>query len=258
MELKIQEGAFTMKKLFTTSLAGLVVLGGCAFGNDDSSKTSVSQKDDDQKEQTQQEENKSDNQSENKGSSEEDNADKNKNNDDSGMSDDSNDSTNKDESTDKNTEESNNENNGSEKQDKNTKAKHPMNKDRAKTELEEYEEAFLKVINYTKKDGELKEYKTKDKLKEHFMHFMAANQADELINTYFEMKDGALHVKAMDGPKFLLSDKPFTFKEGSNGSYKVVQERDNELTGHIKTTFTLTVNDGGYWIIQDVNTESLE
>lgn len=244
-----------MKKILTTSLAGLLVLGGCAFGSDENSNTSGAQHEA-EKDKTQQEEkdqnNNSDKNKDNaKGKIDEKDSDMNNDSDESSKSDENNDDT-------KNNEENNDENNQSSDKDSNTEAKHPMNKDRAKTELEEYEEAFKKVINYTKDDGELKEYKAKDKLKEHFMHFMSGEQADELINTYFEMQDGVLHVKAMDGPKFLNSDQPFEFKQGSNGDYKVVQETDNELNGHIKTTYTLTVNDGGYWIIQDVTSESLE
>ncbi|KGX89585.1 hypothetical protein [Pontibacillus marinus] len=239
-----------MKKILTTSLAGLLVLGGCAFGSDENSNTSGDQNED-EKDKTQQEE-KNQNENQDNTKDEKDSDMNNNDSDESSKSDKNNDDT-------QNNEENNDENNqSSDKDSNNTEAKHPMNKDRAQTELEEYEEAFKKVISYTKDDGELKEYKTKDKLKEHFMHFMSAEQADELINTYFEMQDDALHVKAMDGPKFLDSDQPFEFKQGSNGNYKVVQETDNELNGHIKTTYTLTVNDGGYWIIQDVTSESLE
>ncbi|QHE51826.1 hypothetical protein [Pontibacillus sp. HMF3514] len=230
-----------MKKILTTSLAGLLALGGCALGSDDSSNTSAAQ-DNDQKEKTQQEEEK-----QNNNSTEYKDNTKGKDKKDSDKYNDSNESDNSDEN-----------NQNSEKDSSDTEAKYPMNKDRAKTELEEYEEAFKKVINYTKDNGELKEYKTKDKLKDYFMHFMSAEQADEWINTYFVMKDDALHVKAMDGPKFLNSDQPIEFKQGSNGNYKVVQETDNELYGHIKTTYMLTINDGGYWIIQDVTSESLE
>ncbi len=242
-----------MKKILTTSLAGLLVLGGCGFGSDENSNTSGAQNEDEKDKTQQEEKDQNEGQDNTKDKSDEKDSDMNNNDsDESSKSDKNNDDT-------QNNEENNDENNqSSDKDHNNTEAKHPMNKDRAQTELEEYEEAFKKVINYTKDDGELKEYKTKDKLKEHFVHFMSGEQADELINTYFEMQDGALHVKAMDGPKFLNSDQPFEFKQGSNGDYKVVQETDNELNGHINTTYTLTVNDGGYWIIQDVTSESLE
>jgi len=251
-----------MKKILTTSLASLLVLGGCVFGGDESSSTPDSQLEDE----TQHEEEDQD-QDQNQSNSEEDEtSDENKDESESSMSDDGNDSTTNesDESTNEsdeteNTEEKSNESNqNSDEENSNTEAKHPMDKGRAEAELEEYEQAFKKVINHKTDDGELKEYKTKDKLKEHFMHFMSEKRADQWISTYFVMKDGTLHVKAMGGPRFLNSDEPFELKQGSNGTYKVVQEIDNELKGHIKTTFTLTVNDGGYWIIQDVTSERLE
>lgn len=255
-----------MKKFLITSLAGLVVLGGCAFGSDDGAQNNPQNEDGDDTENTQQEEDVN---------QEDENQDNATDENESDMNNDENDSTNKndeEQNTDKsdetnennssngtNQENTNNEDNQStDDQSSNTDAKNSMDKGRAEAELNEYEEAFKKVINYTTDDGELKEYKTKDKLKEHFMHFMSSDQADELINTYFVMKEGALHVKAMDGPQFLNSDQPFEFKQGNNGNYKVVQEQDNQLTGHIQTTYTLTVNDGGYWIIEDVTSESLE
>lgn len=132
-----------------------------------------------------------------------------------------------------------------------------LDKGKAQVVLEDYEEAFKKVISYTTKDGELKEYKTKAALKEHFAHFMSEEKATEMINTYFEMRDGALHVISMDGPTFLLTDKPYEFKEGENGSYKVIQERDNEIIGHANMIYTLVKTDG-VWVVDQVEREELE
>ncbi|WP_143484622.1 hypothetical protein [Halalkalibacillus sediminis] len=126
-----------------------------------------------------------------------------------------------------------------------------MSKDRAQTVLEEYEEAFKKVINYTDENGKQKEYTTKEGLEEHFRHFMSAHWAAHIVDTYFEERDDGLYVKETDGPIFLQEDQEFSYANNKGTNVIVTQERDNQLTGNVEMQYVLMVNNGR-WIVHDV------
>ncbi|TFB14656.1 hypothetical protein E3U55_13605 [Filobacillus milosensis] len=153
-----------------------------------------------------------------------------------------------------NTEDEGSENQDNEKEKNDTES---IDQGRAKTVLTEYEEAFKKVVSYTNDQGKQKEYTTKEGLKEHFMHFMSDELATSMVDTYFEEKEDGLYVKAMDGPTFLQEDKEFSFTQNKDGSVSIIQERNNELTGHVEMEYKL-VNKNGYWIVNEVESRSLE
>lgn len=124
-----------------------------------------------------------------------------------------------------------------------------FDKGRAEVVLTEYEKAFKKVINNT--DDQLKqlEYTNKQGLKEHFEHFMSAEIAQSWVDTYFQEKEDGLYVIATEGPVFLQEDKPFTFTKTTDETATVVQERNNELIGHVKMKYTLKLNNDNIWFV---------
>lgn len=132
----------------------------------------------------------------------------------------------------------------------NDQASDDFDKGRAKAELTEYEEAFKMVISNSNEEQKLNEYTTKQGLKDHFKHFMTEEMAQSWVDTYFEKKEDGLYVVSMDGPIFLQEDQPFTFTKTGDQAI-VLQERNNELIGHVNMKYTLTQRDG-YWIVQDV------
>lgn len=127
-----------------------------------------------------------------------------------------------------------------------------LDKDRAEVVLTEYEEAFKKVISFKDEQRKQKEFKTKEALVEHFEHFMSTAHAQYLADTYFREKDDGLYVIATEPPVFLKEDQPFTFIQIDDTSATIIQERENQLIGHVKMEYELTKKDNGQWIVKDV------
>lgn len=244
-----------MKKIVMTSLTGLVILGGCGTSADDTLEDS--NKNGEQQEQTVNASSNEDNQKEqdnttsNNKSSENDTEEKKS---ESKESEDSNEKKSNNNETEDGETDKSDDNNEETSQEEDRKR---FDKGRAEVVLEDYAKAFNKVINYTTEDGQLKEYQTKPELKDHFRHFMSETQATQMIDTYFEMRDGKLHVKSMDGPTFLQTDQPYELNKVSEDKYQVVQERDNQLIGHVNMIYTL-VHEDGIWIVKDVSREEIK
>ncbi|KGP72617.1 hypothetical protein [Pontibacillus yanchengensis] len=132
-----------------------------------------------------------------------------------------------------------------------------LNKAQATRVLEEYETAFKKVVNYTNDEGIQQEYTTKEGLQTHFEHFVAPDIAASLVDTYFRVENGNVYVEAKGGPLYLNENNPYQFSETANGMYKITQEIDNQLRGHIQVEFVLSTRNT-VWVIEEINTTQLD
>lgn len=210
----------SMKTLLTTAVAGVIALSGCGQGNLNDSSNGATQ---------------SQNQEQQDASNQIEKSNKAKNNQEERLvsaaeTDQS--SSNKNETSD------------------------TFDKERARVVLTEFEKAFKKVINYTDDQQRLKAFDTKQELINHFKHFMSKDLAQSMVNAYFKEKEDGVYVVAMDAPTFLKEDQPFTFSKTGPDKAKVVQERRNELIGHVNMEFILTKKDNR-WIVKTVNREQL-
>lgn len=131
-----------------------------------------------------------------------------------------------------------------------------LDKEQAQKVLESYRNSYEDLKK--EQNGKIQNYKTEEDLKEHFSKIMSQEHAQYMLDTYYEMKDDSLYAKAIDGPRYLHTDQPFELQKEGKGTYQVIQEIDNELRGHVRFTFTLTTNDSGSWIVQEVSSERLD
>jgi hypothetical protein len=86
---------------------------------------------------------------------------------------------------------------------------------------------------------------------------LAENANDNGEITELESKEEKLFIKAMDAPTWLVNNKPFNVEKINETEYKVIQERNNELLGHVNMIFVLSHN-GESWIVKDIQQEELE
>ncbi|MYL34834.1 hypothetical protein GLW05_14665 [Pontibacillus yanchengensis] len=149
-----------------------------------------------------------------------------------------------------------NENSSPDSNESNIESK-TLTKAQATRVLEEYETAFKKVVSYTNDEGIQQEYTTKEGLETHFEHFVAPDIATSLVDTYFRVENGNVYVEAKGGPLYLNENNPYQFSEADNGMYKVTQEIDNEMRGHIQVEFVLSTRNT-VWVIEEINTTQLD
>ncbi|MDL4841854.1 ribonuclease E domain-containing protein [Aquibacillus rhizosphaerae] len=132
-----------------------------------------------------------------------------------------------------------------------------FDKERAEVVLTDYKEAFNKIINNTTDNQMLLEFGTKQDLVEHFKDFMSEDLAQSMTDTYFQEKQDGLYIVPMDAPIFLQEEEPFALSKPDDETATVVQERKNELMGHVKVEYTLTKNNDS-WVIDDIKTTELD
>ncbi|MRH44646.1 hypothetical protein GH741_18530 [Aquibacillus halophilus] len=223
-----------MKKLFLVTFTGFLMLSGCGLENEEAQNE---QNEEQQNEEEQQNDEEQDNENNQDNSSEQ------------GTNEEENDNQSNEDSTNNNSDENQNNENSDDQSDEQTSDS--FDKGRAEVVLTEYKEAFNKVINNRNDDLKLNEFSTKQELTEHFNQFMSQELSRTMVDRYFREEDDGLYLTPMDAPVFLQEDQQFTFNKTGDGSATVVQERQNQLIGHVNMEYSLTKKDDS-WIVEDV------
>lgn len=160
--------------------------------------------------------------------------------------------TDQDENTNQNDEDKKN----SDQTDDSTQASEPLDKERAKVVLKEYEKVFQDVINNTNKELKQQEFTEKQQLQEHFQNFMSEDLALTLMEAFIREEEDGLYIVATEAPLFLKEEEPFTFTKNDEKSATVTQERENPMIGHIEMQYTITKNEGS-WVVKSISSDQL-
>lgn len=125
--------------------------------------------------------------------------------------------------------------------------------------MTEYKRTFLGVLEHAKENTDLKltDFVTKEDLISHFKTIMSDDLAKWYAEAYFREEDGSLYFLAQDGPTWLKENEPYDVEKVNDEEYKVIQERDNEMIGHIKMIYILAYN-GENWIVDEIQSEEIE
>lgn len=132
-----------------------------------------------------------------------------------------------------------------------------LNRPKPEQVLDQYKDTFMYIVENTEKDGKLTDITSKDELVSYFTTIMSKDLAHWYIETYFRKDGDELFLKAMDGPTWFKSEKPYTLEKVSDQKYKVIQERNNEFLGHLNMIYTLSLKDEK-WIVSRIDHERLD
>lgn len=132
-----------------------------------------------------------------------------------------------------------------------------LTKEDAKQVALDYEEAITHTIQVMEDDKEENDYTSTSEITSYYKETMAEELASSNAEELFWTRNGEFQVKPRDGGLTLQPEQPFTLNQLSNQTYEIVQERNNELIGHIKAHFKLTYN-GDRWVMQEVTREELQ
>lgn len=122
--------------------------------------------------------------------------------------------------------------------------------------LRDYKQTFMTIVDNTTDRGEVVNYESKDQLIDHFKEIMSAELANWYADTYFKEESNRLFIIPKDAPTWLKEDQPFEQTKIGDEKYQVIQERNNEMLGHVKMIYTLTFK-AEKWIITDIKMEDL-
>ncbi|GGD14863.1 hypothetical protein [Pontibacillus salipaludis] len=139
----------------------------------------------------------------------------------------------------------------------NTSDQPTLSKKEAKQVALDYEEAITHTIKVMEDDNEENDYTSTSEITSYYKETMAEELATSNAEELFWTRDGKFQVKPRDGGLTLQPEQPFTLNELGDQTYEIVQERNNELIGHIKAHFKLTHN-GNRWVMQEVTREELQ
>ncbi|ENH96328.1 carboxypeptidase [Gracilibacillus halophilus YIM-C55.5] len=122
----------------------------------------------------------------------------------------------------------------------------------------ELEQKFIDRIKNLEVEGtEVKNYKTKAELIEFFSEIMTTSLAEDMADTFFEVKNDTLHIKQTDEPISLLMNQDYQTKEVNQNQYKVVQEAETDMQGAYRLTVQYTYKNG-QWLIAEREVERLD
>lgn len=132
-----------------------------------------------------------------------------------------------------------------------------LEEEQAKQTIKNFREVFMKVVNNTEDDGQVKGFQSKDELKEEFTDHMSEKQAEAFLEGYFEEKDDNLYVIATEAPFWIDEEKEFALDQVDVTEYEVQQEINNEVAGRQRVTYVLTPQEG-QWIVEELQAEQLD
>ncbi|MFC7062441.1 YSIRK-type signal peptide-containing protein [Halobacillus seohaensis] len=132
-----------------------------------------------------------------------------------------------------------------------------FNKETAREVMEKYRESFATLVEAGNDDGLITTFESKEEVKSHFTEVMSEDLASWMVDSYVNEEDGNLYVVAKDSPTWLAEDTDFQIEEVSNDHYKIIQERDNELLGHVEMIFHSEWQEGK-WILSEIESTQLE
>lgn len=123
--------------------------------------------------------------------------------------------------------------------------------------LIQYKDTFMNIVEKTDENGKVTDYDSKEELISHFTTIMSMDLAEWFAETYFREENDQLFLKAMDAPTWFVNDKPYTLEKINEQEYNVIQERNNELLGHVNMIYKLSYQ-GKKWIVSDIDLDRLD
>ncbi|QOR67143.1 hypothetical protein IM538_03040 [Cytobacillus suaedae] len=121
--------------------------------------------------------------------------------------------------------------------------------------MQNYKSAFQEIETNT--EGKITNFQTITEIESHLAEVMSMELVDWLIEAYIQEQNGELFMRAMDAPTWLAEDTDFSIEEVNKEHYKIVQERNNELIGHVEMTYHANWIEGK-WILTDIESKELE
>ncbi len=123
--------------------------------------------------------------------------------------------------------------------------------------MRSYKDSFMKLVENRDKKGRLSNISSKDEVITHFTSTMSKDLAEWYAETYFREEDGKIILKAMDAPTWFVQDKEYSLDKVDERNYKLIQERNNGLIGHVNMIYNLYYNDEK-WIVHSIDIEQLD
>ncbi|SFP67876.1 hypothetical protein [Salibacterium halotolerans] len=131
-----------------------------------------------------------------------------------------------------------------------------LTEERAVEVMTSYRESFETLVNDTDSQR-VASYESLDGVRQHFEKVMSEELAQSMTDSYFRMQNGSVYVVAMDAPTWLQEDQSFTLEQEAEDHVRIVQERSNEMLGHVEMVYHAVYN-GDRWILDDIVSTQLD
>ncbi|MDQ0257750.1 hypothetical protein J2S74_005212 [Evansella vedderi] len=122
--------------------------------------------------------------------------------------------------------------------------------------LIEYRKTTEAIFERRKDDLRIPDIDSKQEMVEYVNSVMSVELGRWFAETYFEEREDGLYVIPKDGLTYLEEDEPYEVEQVSESVYRVIQERDTDMLGHIKIIFNLAYN-GENWIVDSIDSEDI-
>lgn len=123
--------------------------------------------------------------------------------------------------------------------------------------MNNYKTTFMSLAQEANKDGKLTSIETKKQLMSYLQQIMSKDLASSYADMYFRVENDGVYMKAMDAPTWLDQSQTFEIEKVNENEYKVTQERNNELLGHVNITYEIILKNDS-WLVADIQTKKVE
>ncbi|SFL91992.1 hypothetical protein [Salibacterium qingdaonense] len=131
-----------------------------------------------------------------------------------------------------------------------------LTEERAVEVMTAYRESFETLVNETDSQR-VESYESLDGVRQHFEEVMSEDLAQWMTDSYFREESDGIYVVAMDAPTWLQEDQSFTLEQEARDHVRIVQERNNEMLGHVEMVYHAVYN-GDRWILDEIVSTQLD
>ena len=127
----------------------------------------------------------------------------------------------------------------------------------AKEVMDNFEDNFVTLVDSADQDGVLPSFESKSEVHDHFANVMSDDLASWMVETYIDDQDDGVYLIAKGAPTRLAEDTDFSIELVADDHYKIIQERNNEMLGHIEMIYHSKWREDK-WIVDEIDSKKLE
>ncbi len=111
-------------------------------------------------------------------------------------------------------------------------------------------ELMNRIIQDTNQNFQVENFNTKAEINKHLQEVASEDLATNIIDTYYEEREGSLYLIPTELFPWMNSEKPYELNQVNKFEYQLLQETESDLYG----TYTIEINflyENNHWIIEN-------
>ncbi|MBU8908666.1 hypothetical protein [Desertibacillus haloalkaliphilus] len=122
--------------------------------------------------------------------------------------------------------------------------------------MQRYKQTFEGLLDDADSSGLLASFDSREEVISYFSEVMSLELAEQLADSYIREDDSDLYIVATESPIWLDPEEEFTIEQVNDGHYRIIQEHQSELIGHVEMAFHARWENNS-WKVYDIESTEL-